>query len=92
MDVQIYHAYTRGHRRMGLGIVHQDHGRMSVVRLEGRYGTVPVLELNGLEKLRHLYEPRIMDMIGDHLIVSGFEKDPDGAWVCQEWWLTEWQR
>ena len=86
IKVEIVQWYTRGERRIATGSMHEDEGQLTMVRLEARFGTVPVLELRG-RQVRHLYEPRIVDMIGGAFVVQGMERTRENAWVAQEWWV-----
>lgn len=86
--VEIVEWYTQGIQRIATGRLHEDEGRLTVVRLAARFGTVPVLELQGRE-VHHLYEPRIVDMIGGAWVVQGLERTRERAWVAQEWWVRQ---
>ena len=88
MRATIIKFYTAGHRRLATGAVHQYEGDLTVTRQEGRFGTVPVMVLNqGGSSRETLFEPRIVDMVGFKLVISGLERAADGAWVAQQWWV-----
>lgn len=78
--------YAQGGRRPFAGKVHEHTGELTVVRLEGRFGTVPALELAG-HPPKQLFEPRIVGMINGELEVHGLERLADSSWVAQAWRL-----
>ena len=78
--------YAQGGRRACTGTLHEFSGDLTVVRLEGRFGTTPALHLSCLQPKR-VFEPRIVDMVAGELEVHGLERSPDGAWVAQAWRL-----
>ncbi|CAN7190209.1 hypothetical protein [Acidovorax sp. LjRoot117] len=78
--------YCKGARRPFAGKAHECTGDLTVVRLEGRFGTVPALHLASFTPQR-LFEPRIVDMVSGALEVHGLEKTPEGDWVAQAWRL-----
>lgn len=78
--------YCKGGRRPFASKMHECTGELTVVRLEGRFGTVPALHLASYEPQR-LFEPRIVDMVSGALEVHGLEKTPEGDWVAQAWRL-----
>ena len=78
--------YCKGGRRPFASKMHECTGELTVVRLEGRFGTVPALHLAGYSTQR-LFEPRITDMVSGALEVHGLERTPEGDWVAQAWRL-----
>lgn len=82
----ILQLYCKGGRRPFASKMHEFSGELTVVRLEGRFGTVPALHLACFHPQR-LFEPRIVDMISGALEVHGLEKTPEGDWVAQAWRL-----
>ncbi len=78
--------YASGTRRPFASKMHLDTGELTVIRLEGRFGTVPALHLDCFTPHR-LFEPRIVDMIGGQLEIHGLERLKDGSWVAQAWRL-----
>lgn len=78
--------YAQGGRRAFAGKLHEHTGDLTVVRLEGRFGTVPALELAG-HPAKQLFEPRIVGMVNGELEVHGLERLADSAWVAQAWRL-----
>lgn len=82
----ILQLYCKGARRPFASKMHEFFGDLTVVRLEGRFGTVPALHLAS-SKPQRLFEPRIVDMVGGALEIHGMEKTPEGDWVAQAWRL-----
>ena len=82
----ILQLYCKGGRRPFASKMHEFSGDLTVVRLEGRFGTVPALHLASASPQR-LFEPRIVDMVAGGLEVHGMEKTPEGDWVAQAWRL-----
>jgi hypothetical protein len=82
----ILQLYCKGGRRPFASKMHEFTGELTVVRLEGRFGTVPALHLSCSHPQR-LFEPRIVDMVAGALEVHGLEKTPEGDWVAQAWRL-----
>lgn len=78
--------YAHGGRRACTGTLHEFTGELTVVRLEGRFGTTPALHLSCFQPQR-LFEPRIVDMVSGELEVQGMERTADGSWVAQAWRL-----
>lgn len=78
--------YAGGSRRPFASKMHQDTGELTVVRLEGRFGTVPAMHLASFHPHR-LFEPRIVDMVAGELEIHGMERLKDGSWVAQAWRL-----
>lgn len=78
--------YCKGGRRPFASKMHEFSGDLTVVRLEGRFGTVPALHLSCFEPKR-LFEPRIVDMVAGELEIHGLEKTPEDSWVAQAWRL-----
>lgn len=85
-QASILQLYCKGGRRPFAGKMHEFTGDLTVVRLEGRFGTVPALHLASFNPQR-LFEPRIVDMVSGALEIHGLEKTPDGDWVAQAWRL-----
>lgn len=78
--------YVRGGRHPFASKVHQHTGGLTVVRLEGRFGTVPALHMDSFDPQR-LFEPRIVDMVSGELEINGLERTKEGDWVAQAWRL-----
>lgn len=87
LKARIIRNFSAGHWLMATGAIHQDEGPARIVRLEGRFGTVPVLQVDGFRAVHRLYEPRLVDIVGDNLVLLGMEHLKDGAWVAQQWWF-----
>ena len=85
-QASILQLYCKGGRRPFAGKMHEFTGDLTVVRLEGRFGTVPALHLASFNPQR-LFEPRIVDMVSGALEIHGLEKTPEGDWVAQAWRL-----
>lgn len=82
----ILQLYCKGGRRPFASKMHEFSGDLTVVRLDGRFGTVPALHLS-CSSPKRLFEPRIVDMVAGELEVHGMEKTPEGNWVAQAWRL-----
>lgn len=78
--------YVRGGRHPFASKVHQHTGGLTVVRLDGRFGTVPALHMDSFHPQR-LFEPRIVDMVSGELEIHGLERTKEGDWVAQAWRL-----
>lgn len=85
--VHLWRSFEAGHRRPAMGAVHRHSGRLAVEKIEAPSGRRPALVLRAPGRDYHLFDARVVDLIGDSLILTGFERAPDGAWVVQQWWL-----
>lgn len=78
--------YCRGGKRPFASKMHEFSGDLTVVHLEGRFGTVPAVYL-ACSQPQRLFEPRIVDMVSGALEIHGLEKTAEGDWVAQAWRL-----
>lgn len=84
VDATVLTLYAQGGKRPFASKLHEYTGKLSVVRIEGRFGTVPALHMAGSHPIS-LFEPRIVDMVHGCFEVHGLERTMDGDWVAQAW-------
>ena len=84
VNATVLTLYSQGGKRPFAGKLHEYAGKLSVLRIEGRFGTVPALHLAGFQSIS-LFEPRIVDMVNGCFEVHGLERTTEGDWVAQAW-------